>query len=108
MDRLEKLLQYLAESPKDNFLLFALAKEYEKRQDDDTALIYYQKLQAVNENYTGLYYHLGKLWERKGEPARAFAVYTKGMEIARSSGEQHALSELAGARLILGDEEDFS
>jgi hypothetical protein len=29
------------------------------------------------------------------------------MEIAKRAGDQHALSELAGARLILGDEDDF-
>ena len=107
MDRLKILLQLLAENPEDNFVLFALAKEYEKRKDDEQARHYYEKLQNINEHYTGLYYHLGKLWERKGEPARAFAVYTKGMEVARHTGEQHALSELAGARLALGEEEDF-
>ena len=107
MDRLDTLLQFLQESPEDNFLLFALAKEYEKREEDDQALAHYERLQQINENYIGLYYHLGKLWERRGEPARAFAVYTKGMEKAQRAGEKHALSELAGARLALGDEEDF-
>lgn len=108
MDRLDKLLQFLEENPEDNFILFALAKEYEKKEEDDQARTYYEQLRQINPKYTGLYYHLGKLWERKGEPARAFAVYTEGMEIARAAGEQHALSELAGARLALGDEEDFS
>jgi tetratricopeptide (TPR) repeat protein len=107
MDRLETLLQYLTESPEDNFLLFALAKEYEKRTEDEEALFYYEKLRELNENYIGLYYHLGKFRERRGEPAEAFSIYTKGMEIARKAGDQHALSELAGARLALGDEEDF-
>ncbi|MCB0631490.1 MAG: tetratricopeptide repeat protein [Saprospiraceae bacterium] len=107
MDRLKILLQLLDENPEDNFVLFALAKEYEKRSDDEQARSYYERLQDINEHYTGLYYHLGKLWERNGDPAHAFAVYTKGMEIARRTGEQHALSELAGARLALGDEEDF-
>jgi len=107
MDRLKKLMQFHQEAPNDNFILFALAKEYEKRGEDDQALLHYERLLHLNENYLGLYYHLGKLWERRNDPARAFATYTKGMEVARTSGDQHACSELAGARLILGDEEDF-
>lgn len=107
MDRLEKLLQFLEENPGDNFILFAIAKEYEKTGNDDEALRYFEQLRAENESYVGLYYHLGKLWERKSEPAKAFKTYTRGMEIARRAGDQHALSELAGARLILGDEDDF-
>jgi tetratricopeptide (TPR) repeat protein len=107
MDRLDKLLQFLEENPGDNFILFAIAKEYEKTGNDDQALLYFEQLQTENEQYVGLYYHLGKLWERKAQPARAFKVYTRGMEIAKRAGDQHALSELAGARLILGDEDDF-
>ena len=37
----------------------------------------------------------------------AWKTYNEGMEVARAAGDQHALSELAGARLELGDEEDF-
>lgn len=107
MDRLEKLLQFLNDNPGDNFILFAIAKEYEKMGDDSNALTYYKKLHAINDRYVGLYYHLGKLWERRSEAARAFKTYTKGMEVAKSVGDKHALSELAGARLLLGDEEDF-
>lgn len=107
MDRLERLLQFLEESPQDNFLLFALAKEYEKSGNDVQALSYYEKLATANENYVGLYYHLGKLHERQNAPQQAFAVYSKGMEIARRTGDRHAFSELAAARLNLGDEEDL-
>lgn len=108
MERLKKLLQFLNENPEDDFVLFAIAKEYEKTGDDEQALIYYEKLRSANAQYVGLYYHLGKLWERKGDPARAFRIYTTGMEIAGKAGDQHARSELSGARLLLGDEEDFN
>lgn len=108
MDRLEKLQQFLKESPRDHFVLFAIAKEYEKRGADKEALHYYLRLRTENEAYVGLYYHLGKLWERLSEPVKAFEVYTEGMKIAERVGDQHALSELTGARMILGDEEDFA
>ena len=29
------------------------------------------------------------------------------MEVAKQQGDQHALSELAGAKLQLGDDDDF-
>jgi hypothetical protein len=29
------------------------------------------------------------------------------MEVAKAAGDQHALSELAGAKLFLGDDDDF-
>ncbi len=105
--RLEKLLQFLAESPTDPFLLFAVAKEYEGQALQDKALSYYQQLKEANPTYVGLYYHLGKLYEQLGQAQLAWETYSTGMEVARSAGDQHALSELAGARLELGDEEDF-
>ena len=105
--RLEKLLDFLKANPNDTFILFALAKEYEKMEDDEKALQYYSQLLAIDENYVGAYYHLGKLKERAGEFQNAFFTYKKGMEIAQKAGDQHALSELAGAKLNLGDDEDF-
>lgn len=108
MTRLDQLKQLLHESPNDSFLYFALAKEYEKLGDDEQALQWFEELRTRDPAYVGLYYHLGKVHERLTQPARAFRTYTAGMEIARQQGDQHALSELAGARLALGDEEDFA
>ncbi|MCB0640057.1 MAG: tetratricopeptide repeat protein [Phaeodactylibacter sp.] len=105
--RLEKLLDFLKSNPNDTFILFALAKEYEKMGDDTHAGIYYQKLLEIDEKYVGAYYHLGKLQERTGDAPTAFTTYKKGMQIARQIGDDHAYSELAGAKLNLGDDEDF-
>lgn len=108
MDRLAYLEQLLGESPQDTFIIYAIAKEYEGRGDDSRALAYYFQLLAIDPDYVGVYYHLGKLQERLEQAATAFATYSKGMETARKLGDQHAYSELAGARLQLGDEDDFS
>ena len=106
-DRLEKLLHFLSESPTEPFLLFAVAKEYEGQNLLDQALDYYNQLKATDPGYVGLYYHLGKLYEKLDQAPSAWKTYNEGMEVARAAGDQHALSELAGARLELGDEEDF-
>lgn len=106
--RLEKLLDFLAGSPKDSFLLFALAKEYENLGQNQEAMDRYQELLEADPSYVGLYYHLGKLHEQQAAFQQAWDTFTAGMEVAKKAGDQHALSELAGARLQLGDEEDFS
>lgn len=108
MTRLDQLQKLLDESPHDSFLLFALAKEYEKLGNDQQALEWFLRLHKNDPAYVGLYYHLGKLYERLQQPAQAFRTYQEGMDVARQQGDQHALSELAGARLALGDEEDFA
>ena len=59
----------------DSFALFALAKEYEKHGDLDQALAYYRRLRQSNPGYVGLYYHLGKLYERLNLPAEALEAY---------------------------------
>lgn len=105
--RLEKLQAFLSDSPNDAFLLFALAKEYEGLSQPKKALETYLTLQQADANYVGLYYHLAKLYEQLELPEKAWATYCTGMEVARAAGDQHALSELMGARLNLGDEEDF-
>lgn len=107
MNRLAQIQSFLADSPQDPFLHFALAKEYEKSGDIEKALTQYLYLTENHANYVGTYYHLGKLYEVKQDFSAAFFMYKKGMEIAKAQGEQHAFNELVGAKLNLGDDEDF-
>ncbi len=97
----------LSENPKDSFLLFAIAKEYEGLGRHNDALDFFLNLKKENPDYVGLYYHLGKLYEQKEEIETAFFTYKEGMEIAKKQGDQHSLNELAAAKLNLGDDEDF-
>ena len=105
--RLDQLLSFRKNNPNDSFILFALAKEYEKMEQVDQALKHYIALTDFDAQYVGTYYHLGKIYEQLDQPEKAFETYTEGMQVARQQGDKHALSELAGARLNLGDEEDF-
>jgi tetratricopeptide (TPR) repeat protein len=100
--RLEQLLDMLNKNS-DSFLLFAIAKEYEKAADQVLAIEYYKRLLNEFPNYVGTYYHFGKLLEKKGETDEAIETYSKGMSIARAAGDQHSLSELAEAKLNLED-----
>ena len=105
--RLTQLFNFLESNPNDSFILFAIAKEYEKLADKEKALEYYLKLAETDPNYVGTYYHLGKLYEQFNQIKTAFFTYKKGMEFARKAGDQLSLRELAGAKLELGDDDDF-
>ncbi|MEM9991348.1 MAG: tetratricopeptide repeat protein [Bacteroidota bacterium] len=105
--RLQQLFGFLETMPDDAFVLFAIAKEYEGLGQRDKALIYYLKIKDTHPNYVGLYYHLGKLYEVLQDFPTAFQTYKTGITVAKEAGDQHAMQELAGAKLELGDDEDF-
>jgi tetratricopeptide (TPR) repeat protein len=100
-NRLQQLLQLSESSPNDAFLQFAIAKEYEGMNDPEQALAWYLKLKNTNPGYVGLYYHLGKLYESLDDTDNALEAYADGIEVAAKAGDQHALSELKGAKMNL-------
>lgn len=93
-DRLQKLKEHLEASPNDAFLLFAIAKEYDNVNELNQALSYYTTLKTKHPDYIGLYYHLGKFYEKISEEMLAIKVYEEGIELAKKQGDFHALSEL--------------
>jgi tetratricopeptide (TPR) repeat protein len=104
--RLELLKQMLASTPGDAFTLFALAKEYEKNGDTEQALSHYLRLYRESPEYVGLYYHLGKLYEKLDRHEEAVAVYKQGRMEARKAGDQHSFNELNGALIQISDDID--
>src|SRR5688572_8256984 len=97
MDRIAKLRELLQENPSDSFLQHALALEYIKLGDDESARRLFEELLKRDPAYIGSYYHLGKLLERNNNTTEAVKWYEKGMEEATKAGENHALGELKGA-----------
>lgn len=106
MSRLEQLQSLLADEPNEPFLLFAIAKEFEGMNDLTQARAHYERLRTTTPQYVGVYYHLGKLYERLDDPDLAVQTYTEGINVAQSQGDHHAKSELAGAKLNLVDEDN--
>ncbi len=97
MERIKQIHEFLKSSANDSFLKHALALEYIKLGDDTTAQQIFEELLTHEPGYVGSYYHLGKLFERLEENAKAIECYQKGMLVAKEKGEQHALGELRGA-----------
>lgn len=102
--RLAQLEAFLKESPSDPFLLYAVAYEYLKGNDNEQALQRFVQLTQTNPDYVGTYYHLGKLQEKLQQWDTALLTYEQGMKIARKNGDHHAFNELQGAFNALNDE----
>ena len=100
-DRLTLLQEMLKEDTDNSFLLFAIAKEYEKLGDLQLAIDTFIALRGKEEEYVGLYYHLAKLYEQLEETEKALAIYQAGIEIAKKKKDQHALAELQNAKINL-------
>lgn len=100
-DRLSKLEAFLKDNPHDTFLLFAIAKEYEKLGQRENALNGYLALKEKDPDYIGLYYHLAKLYESTQKDLLALETYKEGIVLAQSLGDFHALSELNNAKMNL-------
>lgn len=96
----------LQEKPGDSFLLYAIAQEFTKLNNNPEALKFYIGLVNEHPEYTGTYYHLGKLYEKLGQPKDALQTYRRGLEMTRRLGAQHDHSELLGALALINDEED--
>ncbi len=103
--RLEKLLKFYDNDPKDAFIIFALAKEYEQLENEEKALELYEQIRIDQPDYIGVYYHLAKLQEKRGDFAIALDIYEEGIKKATAQNDFHALSELKNAKLNLELEE---
>jgi len=105
-NRLEKLLEFIKNEPEDPFLKYALATEYLRLNETDKALFFYEDLIKNHADYTGTYYHLGKLYEALGRRQEAISTYENGMKITREKNDNHAFSELRAVYDELTEEDD--
>ena len=97
-ERIEKIREFLKQSPDDCFLNHALALELIKNGQDMEAKLVFEKNLAFDPGYIATYYHLGKLLERLGQAGEAAAVYEQGIQRAGAAGDMHSRSELQAAR----------
>lgn len=94
---MEKLKEFLGETPGDSFLRHALAMEYLKLGQDKAAQELLEAVLTDDPAYTGSYYQLAKLFEKAGNKAAAIHWYEKGMAQAKQANERHAYNELQSA-----------
>jgi len=99
--RLDHLKSLHTEDPEDDFVLYALAQEYNKMGDLERSLSHYLLLKEKSPDYVGLYYHLAALYLELEESEKALDIYNVGITVANKLKDQHALSELMNAKTNL-------
>lgn len=97
MDRISRIQAFLEQNPGDNFLRHALALEYIKTGKLEAARNLFEAVLTDSPDYVGSYYHLAKLLEQLQQTDLAIQWYEKGMEAAKSAGDNHAFNELRAA-----------
>ncbi|MEN9697260.1 MAG: hypothetical protein RLZ56_681 [Bacteroidota bacterium] len=97
MSRIERIIEFLNQQPKDNFLRHALALEYIKIGEDLKAKELFLEILSESPDYIGSYYHLAKCLEKLTETNAAIEWYEKGMEAAKLAKDDHAYRELQAA-----------
>lgn len=98
-NRIEQLKAFLEDDPKDSFTRFALALEYQKTDDLETAIGLFNEIITDEPEYVGVYYHLGGIYEKLGDLDKAARIYTIGIDIAVKIDDHHAGKELKEALL---------
>ena len=96
-NRLEILLNMVAQNPQDSFARYGLAMEYANTGDLERAIAEYRALIGFNPDYGAAYYHGGQALEKLGRIEEARDVYEKGIEATTRTGDQHTQSELQAA-----------
>jgi tetratricopeptide (TPR) repeat protein len=105
--RIDQLQEFLKEDSNDSFLTYALALEYVRVEENDTARDCFLKLIKDDENYVASYYQLGKLNESLNEVEKAIEIYKNGIEIAKKIKDVKTLLELQEAyNMLIGIDED--
>lgn len=101
--RLEFLTEALRRNPDDAFTRYALALEWAKSAPQE-AWQHFDYLLAHHPDYAATYYQAGMFLLGQGRREEARQVLTKGIEVTRRQGKQHAQSELQAALDDLDDE----
>lgn len=100
-NRIEQIKEFLKDDSNDSFLKYALALEYVRIEENDTAKDCFLKLIKEDENYLASYYQLGKLYESLNDLENAVEIYEKGIKIAQKSENKKTLLELQEAYNML-------
>ncbi len=94
--RMEFLAEALRSNPDDAFTRYALALELIKSAPHE-AWPHFEYLLAHHRDYAATYYQAGMFLLSQNRREEARQVFTKGIEVTRRQGKQHAQNELQAA-----------
>ena len=93
-NRVAALKEILVANPDDTFARYALGMEYSSAGETDAAVAEFQRLIASNPDYTNAYFMAAQTLARAERNEEAKAMLEQGMDCARRTRNQHALSEM--------------
>jgi tetratricopeptide (TPR) repeat protein len=97
MSRIDALVGFIQQNPKDPFPQYALALEYKNGGRLDDAHATFDALMTTHPDYTAAYLHAGNTALALGLRDQAKAVYQRGIDVCARRGDAHARGELEGA-----------
>ncbi len=92
--RVAALKEILETTPNDAFARYALGLEYSGAGETDAALAEFQLLLAAHPDYTNGYFMAAQALARAERNDEAQTMLRQGIECARRTRNQHALSEM--------------
>jgi tetratricopeptide (TPR) repeat protein len=92
-ERLQKLIE-MNEVEENDFLLFAIAKEWEQEGNFIEAEKNYHRLTQLYPKYVGAYYHYASLMQQLGREQEANQWIETGLKWCMTVGDHHAAAEL--------------
>ncbi len=101
--RVAALKEILQANPDDAFARYALGLEYSGSGETDAALAEFQRLLAVHPDYTNGYFMAAQTLARAERTGEARTMLDQGIECARRTRNQHALSEMEAMLDELGN-----
>jgi tetratricopeptide (TPR) repeat protein len=100
-NRIEILKTMLEQDPANNFARYGIAMEYLNSGELDQAVAAFGNLTEINPDYVAAYFHGGQTLEKLGRTEDARAVYARGLEACRRTGDGHTASEISAALDLL-------
>lgn len=94
MAKRERLEAMLVDDPDDVFLNYALAQVLGSEGATDESLARYGRVTELDPEYVPAYFQRGQLLARTGNVPAAREVLLTGIDVARRTGDSHALGEM--------------
>lgn len=104
--KIQRLARFLKKNPGDSFTKFALALELLKQDQVSRAQLLFESVHQQDPKYLGVYYHLGKLYEKIGRLEDAKKLYLDGIDVAIQQNHERTKIELQEALASLELEMD--
>jgi predicted Zn-dependent protease len=96
MDKIAGLREILAQDPKNTLARYGIAMELANRGEVDASLAEFNTLLVNNPDYTAAYFMAAQALEKAGRTSEAVERLKAGIDSARRTGNQHAMSEMQG------------